>query len=263
MSDVIYPRFDGLARRVIDIKTHDDRKVVAWLEDDFHCFGVTLHHDGERVCDINLSSNRYPFTTCQGADAPLKSLVGASLEDRASAVGKWIDMRMQCTHAFDLAGLCLAHAAQNRIDRRYESIVEDRKVIDTLENGGRILGSGRAKLYLNKKEVLTWELHRNRIISPMFWTGQSLGRGFRERTDSLEVELAEFATVLRRSIMVAGGRSGNRAAKVDPRLTSKSAVCHSYREPQRAIARSIPKSLRNWQKSSEGMLLNLVDEEKV
>ena len=263
MSDTAYPKFDGRARRVIDIRTHNDSKVVAWLEDDFHCFGVVLHHDGQRVSDIHLSSNRYPFTTCSGAELPLKSLVGAPLEVRASAVGKWIDMRMQCTHAFDLAGLCLAQAAKNRADRRYESVIEDRKIIETLENGSRILGSGGAKLYMNKKVVLAWELHRNRIISPGSWKEQSLGKGFRERTDNLEVELAEFATVLRRAVMVAGGRSGNRAAKVNPRDTSKPAVCHSYREPQRAIARSIPESLRNWQESSEGMLLNLVNEEKL
>ena len=263
MSDVIYPRFDGRARRLIDIRTHSENKVVAWLEDDFHCFGVELHHDGRRVSDIHLSSNRYPFTTCAGADLPLKSLVGASLEVRASAVGKWIDMRLQCTHAFDLAGLCLAQVAKNRADRRYESVVDDREIIETLQNGSRVLGTGRATLYMNKKMVLTWELHRNRIISPGFWKEQSLGRGFRERTDSLEVELAEFAMVLRRAVMVAGGRSGNRAAKVNPRDISKPALCHTYREPQRSIARGIPESLRNWQESNEGMLPNLIDEEEL
>ena len=41
----------GCARRSIDLRSDGDG-VVAWLEDDFHHFGVELRHDGDRILAV-------------------------------------------------------------------------------------------------------------------------------------------------------------------------------------------------------------------
>ena len=43
------------------------------MEDDFHRFGVTLRHDGERVVEVVGDGTRFPWTTCPSAVEPLRA----------------------------------------------------------------------------------------------------------------------------------------------------------------------------------------------
>ncbi len=133
----------GRYRRLIDLRRQDDRTAVGWMEDDFHHFGVTVVHDGGVVVDVRAMAVRYPWTTCPGATEPLKALVGKPLVSRSSDIGGLIDMRVQCTHLFDLAGLVLAHAARGGDHRRYEVTVLDRAVTRLGADGIRRRGSAR------------------------------------------------------------------------------------------------------------------------
>ena len=258
MKPARFPRFDGHAHRAIDIRTVEEGQVVAWLEDDFHRFGVMIEHDGAAVTNVAMATPRHPYTTCVSANRPLQALVGAPLVSRASDVGRWLDMRLQCTHVFDLAGLALAHAAAGRTHRRYETIVDDRPIVEVHVSGRRTLGAGRARLLQDGEEVLAWDIDRHAITGPAEWAGQSLNQGFRAKTETLAVDVAEHATVLRRAIMVAGGRSADRDTALLPRENTKSAVCHTYQPAQRARAEWITDSVRDWS-GSENELLNRTD----
>ena len=254
MTGASFPRFDGQAHRAIDIHAPSADRVIAWLEDDFHHFGVRIVHDGELVTSVCMETPRHPYTTCASSGGPLRALVGAPLVQRASDIGRWIDMRQQCTHVFDLAGLALAHASAERTHRRYQTRVDDRRVVELSASGRRSLGAGRAVLLQDGAEVLAWDIDRQAITGPADWAGQSLNKGFRARTETLDVELAEHATILRRAIMVAGGRSADRDAALLPRENNKPAVCHTYQPSQRPHAQWISDSVRDWSGGQEELL---------
>ena len=254
---VRFPSFDGQAHRAIDIRTVSEGVVAAWLEDDFHHFGVTIVHDGELVTDVSMVTPRHPYTTCVSAARPLRELVGAPLLSRASEIGRWLDMRKQCTHIFDLAGLALAHAAAGRNHRRYQTTIDDRAIVEVHAEGSRTLGSGRAVLLQDGVEVMVWGIDGYEITSPEAWAGQSLKKGFRVKTESLALEPAEHATILRRAIMVAGGRSANRDTVLLPRQNSKPAVCHTYQPAQRPVAEWIVGSVRDWSDAQDELLKDI------
>lgn len=252
-----FPSFDGQAHRAIDIRTVSEGVVAAWLEDDFHHFGVTIVHDGELVTDVSMVTPRHPYTTCASADRPLRGLIGVPLLSRASEIGRWLDMRKQCTHVFDLAGLALAHAAAARKHRSYQTTIDDRAIVVVHASGSRTLGSGRAVLLQDGVEVMVWDIDGDEITSPEAWAGQSLKKGFRAKTESLALEPAEHATILRRAIMVAGGRSANLDAVLQPRQNSKPAVCHTYQPAQRPVAEWIAGNVRDWSDAQDELLRDI------
>jgi hypothetical protein len=252
-----YPRQGGRARRLIDLRRWDEHTVVGWLEDDFHHFGVSVLHKDDRVVEVRTVARRYPYSTCGGAALPVQALMGAPLIRRASDIGGLIDMRLQCTHVFDLAGLVLAHAASGRTHRRYEATVEDREIVHWEEPQRRKLGPGSAALHQDGMLVLAWQMDGYLITAPEEWAGQSLREGFRDRTEALEVEAAEHATILRRTIMIAGGRSADRAKMQLPGERTLPAVCHTFQPGQRERAQWMADSIRNYQASGDGMLADV------
>ena len=98
----------GAYRRRVRLVTLDPSTVWGGLEDDFHHFEVTLHHDGTHVTALEMQAVRWPWATCPDAGQGLQALVGMELSDRSTAVAAVTDPRMNCTHQFDLAGLCVA-----------------------------------------------------------------------------------------------------------------------------------------------------------
>ena len=243
----------GRARRLIDLRKVDDRTVEGWLEDDCHHFGVTITHDRTRVIEVVMAAPRYPYTTCPGAAAPLRALIGAPLLGRSTDIGEWIDMRLQCTHVFDLAGLALAHAARGGDHRRYEAVVEDRP-IESVSGGRPVFGAGWARLFQDGQRVLQWKIDGQIIVEPPAWAAQTLAAGFRRRIEALPPEPAEQASVLRRAILVSAGRSSPGGQAPLPHEHSLGAVCHTFRPLQRDLAEVIANSRRDWSASAEGML---------
>lgn len=250
-----YPLFGGRGHRQIDLKTWDEHTVVGWLEDDFHHFGVTITHDGGIVTNVEMSSPRTPWATCGGASAPLKALIGKPLITRSSNIGQLIDMRLQCTHVHDLTGLALAHAAHGRQHRRYHVILNDRELLP--HEGQRTLadfGPGRVELFRDGERVLWWEIDRDRIVAPAAASGQSVQKGFREWTETMDEEQAEYATIVRRAILVIGGRSMNHDDFINAAAMNMPPLCHSFQPAQSERAWRHFGNNRNYEDTPEQML---------
>ncbi|MET0377970.1 MAG: DUF2889 domain-containing protein [Spongiibacteraceae bacterium] len=251
----IFPRFSGRGRRQIDLKKWDANTVVGWLEDDFHHFGVTVKHDGHFVTDVHMSSPRTPWSTCGGASEPLKALIGKPLISRSSEIGKLIEMRLQCTHVYDLTGLVLAHAASGREHRRYHVICLDRALIP--HEGQRTLadfGPGRIELYRDDELVMWWDIERDFISAPAAAAGQSLQQGFRQWTETMPLQEAEYATIMRRAMLVAGGRSMDHDDYLNGAAMEQPPLCHSFQPEQRDYAWRHYGNTQNYEDTPEQML---------
>ena len=202
MLDVTVPLLDprnfghGVYRRRIEIERSGSDRVVAELEDDYHHFRATLVHDGARVVAFHGEAVRFPWSTCPGATAALDVLVGMPLSPRCSAVGEHADVRRQCTHLFDLAGLAVAHAATGRDRRQYDVTAPD-------PSGPR----RESWLARDGEEVLRLTLEAGTIVAPARYTGRSLTGGFLAWAESsFEPDEAEALIVLRRGTMIGAGR---------------------------------------------------------
>ena len=171
--------------------------VRARLEDDFHHFGVTLHHDGERVSAVDGQATRYPWTTCAEAVVPLQDMAGLVLSVRVMDPARSLDPRRQCTHLFDLACLAFAHAGARRDRRQYDVEIPDRRQQRTT-----------MRLRRDGEPVLAWEVEEGQIVSPAPFAGRSLAKGFPDWAEAtLDPELAEAAIVLRRASAISIGRA--------------------------------------------------------
>lgn len=186
-------------RRRIRLVRLDPHRVWGGLEDDFHHFEITLGHDNGIVTEIAMEALRWPWTTCPDAGANLGRLVGMPLSDRCTEVARITDPHFQCTHQFDLAGLCVTHAARGTDRRQYDI---------ALENENTVV---RARLHQDGKLILEWTLVadgiRRVLLDPPPFTDAPWKGGFIKWADAtFDPEPAEAAIVLRRSCDIGMGR---------------------------------------------------------
>ena len=214
-----------LFRRTITLQRIDAGEVAGSVEDDFHHFALRLRHAGGMVTGIEADAIRVPWTTCPGAAIPLRQLVGANLVERASDIGGMIDMRAQCTHMFDLAGLLLALAWRGDPGCRYDAYV---RIADT---------PCAARLDRDGAAVLEWQIADDCIAGA---PPVPLGRGFRAWSETLTAMPAEHAFVLRRAVFVAGGRRERLDDVVSPDdLGLPVGACYSFDREIRQSARRV------------------------
>ncbi|MEP6624167.1 MAG: hypothetical protein ABJC79_06975 [Acidimicrobiia bacterium] len=186
-------------RRRIRLVRLDAEHVWGGLEDDFHHFEVTIAHDGVHVTDIAMEAFRWPWTTCPDAGVALGALVGMELSDRCTAVARVTDAHFQCTHQFDLAGLCVSHAARGDERRQYDV---------ALEPDGELM---RPRLWRDGQLVHDWTLTRDGmqrvLVDPPPFTEAPWKGGFIRWADAtLPPFDAEAAIVLRRACDIGMGR---------------------------------------------------------
>jgi hypothetical protein len=243
------PPKSPLYRRLIDIQAGDSTEVTVWMEDNFHCFAVRLRHDGGMVAAVDVIARRTPWSTCGAAAAKLQALVGQSLVPRSSIVGEMLNMRMQCTHMFDLAGLALAAAANGVLHRVYQATVTLRDPMPA--RGAPHTGRCSAILCRDGTEILRWIIEDQTIAMP---DHRSLLRGFRAWTESLSADDAEAALVLRRAVDVSGGLSVDLDNIGSPLELGLPPVCHSYQPDQAALARRNKGMSRDFRQGFETML---------
>lgn len=185
----------GAFRRAILLRTLDETSVQAELEDDFHRFGVTLRHDGQRVTAVEGRSIRYPWTSCPLASGAVRALEGLDLRTHPAALYRHTDVRQQCTHQFELAGLAAAHAARPAGERRYDLMVED------FAAGGR-----SATLRQDGALRLEWRFEGDVLMAPEGVAGTSVA-GLNSRSlATLDPDEAEDRLLLRRAIWLSRGR---------------------------------------------------------
>jgi len=240
---------NGAFRRRIDLYRRGKGRVIGWVEDDFHHFGVCLDYEEGLVSGLQVAAERVPWATCPGAAVPLQLLVGQRLVARSSDVGRLIDMRLQCTHLFDLAGLLLAHAFHGRGRRSYEAVIADRAW--EREGDGFRFGPGRAVVWRDEREAMVWDMDGTDIVGPAPYTGHSIQRGFREWTEGMDVETAEAATVLRRAVFVSGGRPRDLDRRASADTIGFDGVCHSYQPGVREQAFRIAGATRRFESAAD------------
>jgi hypothetical protein len=166
-------------------------RVVSELEDDYHCMGVTIHHDGKLATAIEPVVARAPWTLCPGAMAVLtQTFTGVALDQFASRGEK----RANCTHLHDLAVLAAAHVFD------CAPLVYDILASDPVD------GARRAELRRNGTAVLSWTIVEGRFVEPAQLVGVRLDN-MRDWIDSLDRERREAARLLRWGTMISHGRS--------------------------------------------------------
>ncbi len=214
----------GCIRRHIDLRALDAAHVVGWMEDDFHHFGIEIAHRDAEVADVRVRWVRGPYSTCSGSGLPLRELIGKPLIAYSSEIGALIEMRLHCTHLFDVAGLLLAHAHRGESHRFYQAVIEDPCPGEEAER--------TAQLWRDGGLVLDWRLLGRTFVLP---DGEAvpIDGGFRAWTAKLDPETAEYALVLRRVAFISFGRG--KLGQRDRPLAK--GVCYTY-QPEN-IARAV------------------------
>jgi hypothetical protein len=166
-------------------------RVLAELEDDYHCMAVTLHHDDHVATAVRPVMDRAPWDLCPGAVAVLEqTFLGIALKNFASRGNK----RDNCTHLHDLAVLAAAHAFDTA-PTVFDILVSD-----------PVTGRSEAQLRRNGSTVLDWSVVKGRIIAPAPLAGLDLDN-MRDWIETLSSEAQEAARLLRWGSMVAHGRT--------------------------------------------------------
>jgi Protein of unknown function (DUF2889) len=179
----------GFRRRFI--VTPAAGRVSCEVEDDYHCMGVAVHHDGTSAIRVEALMQRAPWSTCPGAVAVLEqTFSGVPLAGFAARGEK----KTNCTHLHDLAVLAAAHAFDG------EPLVYDILVSDPIE------GRREALLRRDGLAVLGWAHVKGRIVEPTELAGVSLEQ-MRPWIDSLDPTRQEFARLLRWGTILAAGRT--------------------------------------------------------
>ena len=199
-------------------------------------------------------AERFPRDPCPGASGVLQELVGTPLDKRSTSLGVHTNMRQHCTHLYDLLGLAIAHAANGREHRRYDAVVPDREAVTPVDESGHMGGRTEPVLYRDGAEVMRWRLQGELVEGPERYTGVSLGRGFRAWTESLDVEEAEAAHVLRRATLIALGRLIDLQALPADTLKWTEGVCHSFQPEVFRRSRLTENSKRDFSDSPNGPL---------
>ncbi len=207
----------------------------AELEDEFHRFSADIEHDGRIVTAVNGHSIRYPWTTCPGATAPLKRLVGMQLNVAPDAVYRHTDGRFQCTHLFETAALAIAQASRGAGVRAYEMSVRDPDDI-----------TREAKLSCNGETVLVWALEGETVRSQDRFnamTFREIGAWAAEHgTDAL----TEPALLLRRAGRLAMGRQIDVDALPDATSLGRPGICHSFQPAIAPLGKRVAGSTRDF-----------------
>ena len=216
MSDTCFPVYlPGLWRRIV--LQPGQGWIGCALEDDIHRFHLRMDHKDGRITSVAAKAVRHPWTGCVGAAPHLvKSLTGELLSDVAA-----LDATQQCTHLFDLAILCAAHANDTR-PTRFDMRVADRvdeRTTATLEQDGI--------------ERLRWQLEGTIISGPEEFAGKDVKRVSRWKSE-FAPDVAEWSVLLRRTIFISGARDfeiphGIHASEMGP---TRMGVCFNYQLPQ-------------------------------
>ena len=209
-------------RRRIGVVTLEPGVVESDLQDDFHHFVITLHHDGKRVESVEAQSRRWPWSTCPDAAVPLRRLAGMPLVRRFTAAGRWTDPKENCTHQFDAACYAITHAASQRTARVYDLEVPRRDPVT---------GASRCRLWVDGELSLEWEITWGGIVDATapFDSAPWKGGFMRWADEALPEDAAERAITLRRACDIGMGRGMDldAIAVADDLPKSMAGVCHT------------------------------------
>ncbi|MGO9058525.1 MAG: hypothetical protein ACLQU2_14235 [Candidatus Binataceae bacterium] len=237
-------------RRRIRITTAPG-KARADIEDDAHRFGVALVHDGTKVTAIRGEGLRTPWTLCIDAALLVERLIGMALTPDAAAIYKHTDGTRQCTHAFDVAGLAIAHAFRGTQQRQYD--------IDVPYPVLSVEAPKTVTLHRDGQLVLRWTVDNGVITSPAAYAGQDLGGVVRwARTALPDPDDYEAVVVLRRATHISGVKTQDMDQRVSAADGGRSmGRCWVFQPERAAVAWRIRGNTRDFSEGPEPMLTDL------
>jgi Protein of unknown function (DUF2889) len=220
MSPTLIDTLPGFRRRFI--VTPAAGRVSSEVEDDYHCMGVTIHHDGKVATKVESVMQRVPWTTCPGAVAQLEqTFTGVPLEGFAARGAK----KANCTHLHDLAVLAAAHASDTT------PLVYDLLVSDPID------GRRRAQIRRDGAWLLGWTVADGRLVEPEELAGVAFDN-MRRWVDSLDPARQEAARLLRWGTILAHGRTIAWERQSD---SSRLPIgnCYTFQPERAAIAKRV------------------------
>lgn len=188
--------------------------IDAAIEDDFHHFRVTIHHDGATVRDIVTAAVRWPWTTCPSAGIHLaQRMTGVSLSELAEVDPP----QAHCTHMHELALLSASHAHDDA-PVLYSSFVSD-----------PVAGEPRrGEVWINGEEALVWLFEGSLIVSDGPMAGRDL-RHYRHWESMVPPEQRRAAKVLRRMVQISDGRKFDHRQKITAdQMPGSAAACYTF-----------------------------------
>jgi len=242
---------EGAYRRRIRLVALGADVVWGGLEDDFHHFEVTLHHDQRHVTKATMQAIRWPWTTCPDAGRALDGLAGMVLSERCTAVAGAVDPHLACTHQFDLAGLCVSHAARRLEHRQYDVEVptpRDGALVPRLRRDGSLLLEWRLELQPNGFRAL--------VAPPPFTDAPWKGGFMRWADEHFDPEHAEAAIVLRRACDIGMGRGMDlEAIPVAQELAGiMTGVCYTMQPERMPVALRALGTIRDFSEHPDALL---------
>jgi hypothetical protein len=172
------------------------------------------------------------------------------LSTRCTAIADVADPRMNCTHQFDLTGLCVSHAARGNEQRQYDAEVPP-----------PVDGIAEPRLWRDGELVLAWTLSwrdgaRGLVDSPPYDEAPWRGGFFRWADDTLDPDAAEAAIVLRRACEIGMGRgmdleAVDSAAELGPMM---GAVCYTMQPSVMPVAFRNRGSIRDFARHPDALL---------
>ncbi|RJF91709.1 hypothetical protein [Noviherbaspirillum saxi] len=210
--------------------------VCAALEDDYHHFTLELRHGNGLVTGIDAQAMRTPWSTCPSASTQLTGLIGAPVSCNILADNGGLDASTQCTHQFDLALLAIAHAARGA-GGRYDAMVTD-------PHGGTV----SASLHVDGRMLLDWVLQGSTVVSPGDYHNVNLRTINMRELAARDTAAAEAVLLLRRAVMVAGGRAFDfdQYDDLTPFATRMKGACYAFQPEQIPLSKRRKGSVRDF-----------------
>jgi hypothetical protein len=194
----------------------DHGAVLAMLEDDLHCLGVVLRHDGTIVTAVEPLTPRMPWTTCPGAAAKLVE----TFEGQALAqVTARRDKKANCTHLHDMAVLAAAHAADTA-PITYDILATD-----------PVGGERRLDICRDGALIHSWIERHGVLAEPPPVAGMAIP-AMRDWINGLSGIEQEAARLLQWGSLVAHGRT--MPLEQQSRATDLPPNCYTF-QPERAV----------------------------
>lgn len=238
----------GVYRRHIQLERRG-KQLLGALEDTHHGFSVLIDTDGEQVTAITPRFHRIPFNTCDGADKPLRNLLGAKLNATPLELVAQAQAQINCTHLLDLSLWTIAHSQREEAIVRYEV-----SVTDTQD------GKNHLQVTRNGQLIHAWLADNHyQLIEPLHLAGKPLFMGFSAWANASFSGIEnEAAFVLQKGNLVSVARmfqleAGKLAAEEHQRD-----VCHTYSPAHRQQARRLPDTVRDFSDCPEQLLRFIV-----
>lgn len=196
--------------------------VLATVDDTHHAMWLLIRHDGLRISDIAAAISRGPATTCGGAAAGLRALIGEPLASDPQVISAALTTTSNCTHLADLATWAMRSAATNGQGVTTFAITVD-------DDDGAPYGLEIAR---DGQPIHSWEATGYAVIAPAALAGMPLMRGFMARARThFSGDVLEAAIMLQRGVFVARGR--RHLVDAGPPVPLKAAAdmknaCYSY-----------------------------------